>query len=102
MIGHRLMEAVLQRVAERRCPGVRLGGPRPRRPGGVFHRANAEHESHFVDASDALCKSQLKERSNGLPAGTPWTTDAEFEAINVYFQPPAQDERFNVVRHERT
>jgi predicted kinase len=68
----------------------------------LFERANAEHELHFVDASDALCKSQLKERSKGLPAGTPWTTDSEFEAITVYFQPPAQDERFNVVRHERT
>jgi len=68
----------------------------------LFERANAEHELHFVDASDALCKSQLKERSRDLPAGTPWTTDAEFEAITGYFQPPAQDERFNVVRHERT
>ena len=29
------------------------------------------------------------------------TTDAEFEAITVYFQPPSEDERFNVVRHER-
>jgi hypothetical protein len=68
----------------------------------LFERANAEHELHFVDAPDALCKSQLEERSKGLPAGTPWTTDSEFEAITVYFQPPAQDERFNVVRHERT
>jgi len=69
----------------------------------LFERANAEHELHFVDASDALCKSQLKERSRskGLPAGTPWTTDAEFEAITGYFQSPAPDERFNVVRHER-
>ena len=25
----------------------------------LFERANAEHELHFVDASDALCKSQL-------------------------------------------
>jgi hypothetical protein len=56
---------------------------------------------HFVDASDSLCKSQLKDRSQNLPPGTPWTTDAEFEAITVYFQPPSGDEGFNVVRHER-
>jgi len=55
----------------------------------------------FVDASDALCKGQLKERSKELPSGSPWTTDAEFEAITVYFEPPSEDERFNVVRHER-
>ena len=68
---------------------------------GLFERAGVEHELHFVDASDALCKRQLKGRSEGLPPGTPWTTDAEFEAITVYFQPPSEDEGFNVVRHQR-
>lgn len=68
---------------------------------GIFERANVEHELHFVDASDALCKSQLKDRSKNLPPGAPWTTDAEFDAITVYFQPPSEDEGFNVVRHER-
>jgi predicted kinase len=67
----------------------------------LIERANVEHELHFVDASDALCKSQLRERSTGLPAGTPWTRDADFEAITAYFQPPSEDENFNVVRHER-
>jgi predicted kinase len=68
---------------------------------GIFERANVEHELHFVDASDALCKSQLKDRSKNLPPGTPWTTEAEFEAITAYFQPPSGDEGFNIVRHER-
>ena len=67
----------------------------------LIERANVEHELHFVDASDALCKSQLRERSTGLPAGTPWTRDADFEAITAHFQPPTEDENFNVVRHER-
>ena len=67
----------------------------------LIARANVEHELHFVDASDALCKSQLRDRSEGLPAGTPWTRDADFEAINAYFQPPTEDERFNVIRHQR-
>ena len=68
---------------------------------GIFERANVEHETHFVDASDALCKRQLRERSRDLPPGAPWTTDAEFEAVTAYFQPPTEDERFNVVRHAR-
>ena len=68
----------------------------------LFERANVEHELHFIDASDALCKSQLKERSQNLPPGAPWTTDAEFEAVTVHFQPPSEDEQFNVIRHERT
>ena len=68
---------------------------------GMFERANVGHELHFIEASDAVCKSQLKDRSKGLPPGAPWTTEAEFEAITVYFQPPSADEGFNVVRHER-
>ncbi len=68
----------------------------------LFERAHARHELHFVDASDALCKSQLKKRSQQhVPAGAPRTSEAEFEAVNVYFQPPSADEGFNVVRHER-
>ena len=69
---------------------------------GIFERARVEHELHFVDAADAVCKSQLKDRSKHLPPGSPWTTDAEFDAITSYFQPPTGDESFNVVRHERT
>ena len=67
----------------------------------LIERANVEHELHFIDASDALCKNQLRDRSKALPAGSPWTTDADFEAISAYFQPPSEDEKFNVVRHER-
>lgn len=57
-----------------------------------FDRSNAQHELHFIDAPDAWCKGQLKERSKRLPAGSPWTTDAEFKAITLYFQPPSDDE----------
>jgi predicted kinase len=62
---------------------------------------DAEHQLHFIDASDALCKAQLARRSASLPPGSAWTTDAEFDAITSYFQPPAAEEGFNVVRHAR-
>jgi predicted kinase len=67
----------------------------------IIDRANVEHELHFVDASDALCKDQLADRSKGLPADAPWTTEAEFAAITAYFQPPSEDEHFNVIHQER-
>jgi predicted kinase len=67
----------------------------------LFEKADADHELHFVDVSDALCKSQLRERSKDSPAGTTWTTDSEFEAVTAYFQPPSEEEGFNVIRHER-
>ena len=68
----------------------------------LFERANVEHELHFVDASDDLCKRQLKDRSRHLPPGTAWTTDAEFETVTAYFQPPSKEEGFNVVCYGRT
>lgn len=67
----------------------------------LLERAHVEHELHFIDASDVVCKRQLRERSRHLPGGTPWTTDAAFETVTVYFQPPSADEGFNVVRHQR-
>jgi predicted kinase len=68
----------------------------------MFERAGVAHELHFIDAPDALCKLQLAHRSRHLPSGTPWTTEAEFDASTAYFIAPSDDEEFNVVRHERT
>ena len=67
----------------------------------LFEAANVEHELHFIDVTDDCCKSQLSQRSTALPAGSAWTTGAEFDAITKYFQEPAEDEKFNVIRHER-
>jgi predicted kinase len=67
----------------------------------LFERANVGHQLHFIDATDELCKCQLKERSKNLPDGSAFTTDAEFEAITKYFQAPSEDEGFNVIKHER-
>lgn len=67
----------------------------------LFERANVEHELHYVDVTDELCKHQLRQRSKALPEGSPFTSDAEFEAITQYFQEPSDDENFNVIRHQR-
>ena len=67
----------------------------------LFETSAADHELHFIDASDDLCKRQINERSKGYPAGTAWTTDADFDAITAYFEPPSIEEHFNIIRHER-
>jgi predicted kinase len=67
----------------------------------LFERANADHELHFIDVPDELCKAQLRERSRHLAQGAAWTTDTEFDTITKFFQPPTADEGFNVIRHER-
>jgi predicted kinase len=67
----------------------------------LIDESGAEHELHFIDASDALCLRQLKARSEGLPPDHKWSTEAEFHAVTAYFQPPALDEGFHVIRYER-
>jgi len=67
----------------------------------IIERAGVEHELHFVDTPDAVCKRRLKARSAHLPPGTPWTSDADFDLISSHFRPPAEDEGFNVVVHTR-
>lgn len=67
----------------------------------LFEQAGVAHELHLIDAPDALCKRQLRERSKHLPPGTPWTSEAEFDLIMAHFLPPSDDEGFNVIRHDR-
>jgi predicted kinase len=67
----------------------------------LFERAKVEHELHYVDVTDELCKHQLRQRSKALPEGSPFTSDAEFDEITKYFQEPSEDENFNVIRHQR-
>src|SRR5258706_16396285 len=66
----------------------------------LFECPNADHELHFIDVPDDLCKAQLRERSRHLAERAPWTPDVEFDAITKFFQPPAADEGFNIIRHE--
>jgi predicted kinase len=69
----------------------------------LIDQAGAEHELHLIVASDELCKRQLRQRSEslGLPTGTKWTTDADFDEVTAYFDPPAEEEQFRVIRHDR-
>ena len=68
----------------------------------LIDRAETAHELHYLDVPDEVCKAQLKERSRSLPPGSPFTTEAEFEAVTKYFQPPSAEEGFNVVMRAAT
>jgi predicted kinase len=67
----------------------------------IINKAEADHELHFLDTPDDVCKAQLRARSAHLPEGTKWTTDEDFELISSHFRAPADDEGFNVIRHAR-
>ena len=67
----------------------------------LIDTSRAPHELHFIDAPDELCKRQLRERGRDLPPGSAWTSDAEFDAVTAWFDPPSVEEGFNVVHHKR-
>jgi predicted kinase len=68
---------------------------------GIIDSTGVEHELHFVDTPDEVCKAQLKARSAHLPPGTKWTTDEDFELVTSHFVAPAADEGFRVILHSR-
>jgi predicted kinase len=68
----------------------------------LIELTGVRHEMHYIDLPDEVCKRQLRQRSETLPPGAPWTSDAEFEAITAYFEEPGPDEGFSVIRHART
>ena len=68
----------------------------------LFERVGARHTSCTSSMPPMLCASVSSgPAAPNLPDGAPWTTDAEFDAVTAYFQPPSVDEGFHVVRHER-
>lgn len=64
----------------------------------ILERSGANHELHYLDVPDQICKLRLSERN---AAGTHdfAASEAEFEQITRYFAPPADDEGFNIIRH---
>ncbi|CAA6828525.1 MAG: ATP-binding protein [uncultured Sulfurovum sp.] len=67
----------------------------------IFEMAGVEHTLHYIVASDALCKKQLKQRSKGLPKGSKFITEEEFDMITQYFEEPLDVEGFNINRVEK-
>jgi predicted kinase len=67
----------------------------------IIDSTGVEHELHFVDTPDEVCKARLKARSAHLPPGTKWTTEEDFELIASHFVAPAADEGFRVTVHRQ-
>jgi predicted kinase len=67
----------------------------------LLEASGVDHELHYVDAADEVCKRQLRERSRSLPPGSAWTSEAEFDLITASFDPPTHEEGFTVIRHAR-
>lgn len=67
----------------------------------ILVQADAHHEFHYLNSSHAICKAQLRERAIKEPERHATDTAEMFDAITIYFEPPASDEGFEIVCHER-
>ena len=64
----------------------------------LITEAQVDHELHWLDIPDAVCKQRLRER-NASGEHPFQVSDAEYDQFTRYFVPPAPDEGFNVVVH---
>ena len=67
----------------------------------IYSEHDLPHQLHYIKVSDEMCINQLKKRSENLPAGTAFTSEEEFHVVNSYFQPPSEQEGFNIQLHVR-
>ncbi len=67
----------------------------------IVVQADAHYEFHYLNSSDAICKTQLIERAVAEPERHATDTVEMFDAIARYFEPPSSDEGFEIISHER-
>lgn len=64
----------------------------------LIDAAGTDHELHYLNVSDEVCKMRLRERNaSGCHPYAP--NDAEFDEITRHFVPPSSDEGFHIIQH---
>jgi predicted kinase len=65
---------------------------------GLFEATGVAHELHYLDVSDEVCKSRLRERN--LAGDHPFqTSEADFDLFTGYFVAPDPEEGFDITVH---
>ena len=60
--------------------------------------AQITHQLHFLDVPDDLCKSRLRARN--ISGDHPFSvSDAQFDQLAAYFEPPSTAEGLTILRH---
>ncbi|MFC5438383.1 AAA family ATPase [Rhodanobacter umsongensis] len=67
----------------------------------LIESSGVSHQLHYLDVPNDTCRHQLRER-RARNGSDPLQDDATFDALLAHFAAPTPEERFTVVRHERT
>ena len=69
----------------------------------IFERATADHCLHYLLADDDTCKARVRQRNVSKPEGVFFgvITDQQVDEVNKFFVPPAAEEDFTIVIHEK-
>ena len=67
----------------------------------IYETAGADHQLHFLDLPDDLCRGRLRER-NASGAHDFAATDEQFALITSHFEAPGEDEGFTITLHRGT
>ena len=62
----------------------------------IFSEHGIPHKLVYIEASDQLCLKQLDQRKKDYPERAHFDNESIFRQVTRYFQPPAEDEGFNI------
>ena len=66
---------------------------------GLFEAGDVDHELHYLDVPDAVCKNRLRLR-NAAGDHAFQASEADFDLFTGYFVAPTSDEDFNLIVHQ--
>jgi predicted kinase len=62
----------------------------------IFSQNKIPHKLYYLEASDNFCLRQIEQRRKILPNRANFDTEKVFHQVNSYFQPPTEEEGFNI------
>ncbi len=65
---------------------------------GMIEAAGVDHTLHWLDVPEVVCLARLRAR-NAAGAHEFTLTEAQYRELTRYFEPPAPEEGFNLVRY---
>lgn len=62
----------------------------------IYSANDRPHKLVYIEASDQRCLQQIEQRRISNPKRAAFDTEAVFHQVTAYFEPPTQEEGFNI------